>query len=182
MGMRRASQADLKVFRPLFAHSRRDGFLLMVSAAQIALIVWGALNFSALSVPWIVALFVALTFLSVTHHDVVTHSFIHTPFFSSRRLNSLYAVISSVFVMQPSTLMGLEHLAHHRHGNDAIDPATGTTKDATSTYRYGKNGDHEPFWRYSLMSPLREWADAHESYRTAVRSHARRQIGIAQPS
>jgi fatty acid desaturase len=169
--------ADGKKARPLFAHNRRDGILVAITGAQLALIAWGVMNFRGLSFAGLTFLFVACVVLSVTHFEVVVHYFIHTPYFSSKLLNSLYGAVASIPVMEPCALFGIAHMEHHRYGNDAKDPVSGTTRDSTSTYQYSDTG-HEPLWRYALLSPLREWTNVKEPYDIARHSHARQQIAI----
>lgn len=162
----------------IFAHSRLDALMLAATATQLALIVWGLANFPRLSLLELTFFFIAHVLLSVLHYDVVVHNFVHTPFFSSKLLNSLYGAIGSIIIVEPCTLMGIAHMAHHRYGNDAKNPLTGTTRDATSTYQFGADGSHEPLWGYALLSPLREWSEIRDSWRTALASRARPQIGI----
>ena len=164
--------------RPIFAYSRRDAILVALTAVQLGLIAWGVINFSELSLAGRVLFFPACVFLAVTHHEVIIHYFTHTPFFSSKLLNSLYSAVGSITVMEPVTLFGISHLEHHRYGNDAKDPVSGTTRDYTSTYQFGEAGNHEALWRYALLSPLREMTDIRDSYRSALASRARRQVGF----
>jgi fatty acid desaturase len=162
--------------RHLFAYSGLDALMVMITVLQLALIGWAAARFSHLTPVALGLFFVAHVLLTVTHYSVVIHSFIHTRFFSSEILNATYSLVGSIPVMTSVTLLGIEHLNHHRHVNDAKDPATGTTKDATSTFRFGEGGQHEAFWRYILLTPLRELWDTGGYYALGSKRNARGQI------
>ncbi len=160
----------------IFAYSRLDAFLVLVTGIQLALILWGLLNFSELSLAGLALFLLAHVLVSVTNYNTAAHNFVHSPFFVSRLLNDLYAALCGITVMLPFTLLRLYHMEHHQYGNDRKDPATGTTKDSTSTYLYGKDGDHEALWRYSFLSQLRDWAAIAATFKTARESKQRARI------
>jgi fatty acid desaturase len=81
----------------------------------------------------------------------VSHNFIHNPFFNSGWLNRLYGVLESFAIGMPHQLYHHYHLNHHAGDNDAKGP-DGTTRDWSSTFRYGKGDQPEAFWRYCLFS------------------------------
>jgi fatty acid desaturase len=144
----------------IFAHSNWDALLVLITFVQLSLIVWGAINFDHLSIAATAAFALAQVILAATQYDVVMHNFIHTRFFHSRMLNSAFAILCSLPVMSSFTETAMQHLVHHKHVNDPIDPATGTTRDPTSTYRFGTAGRHEPIWRYAFLAPLRDLVEA----------------------
>jgi fatty acid desaturase len=140
----------------LFAHSRLDALLVGLALAQGALLCYGALT--AGSLPWAATggLWLLCAFLVCTNYQCVAHNLIHNPFFSSRRLNSAFAVLNSPLIGAPQTLYRIHHLHHHRYNNDAPDPATGTTRDFTSTWRYGRPpGEEEGLLTYALFGYFR---------------------------
>src|SRR4051794_1617668 len=99
----------------LFAHSRLDGFLVLLALAQFGLLLYGVLTFG--SVPWGVSLAVGLltVFLVCTNFQCVAHNFLHNPFFTSTSLNRLFALFNSLLLGGPQTLYRLHHLHHHRY-------------------------------------------------------------------
>jgi len=117
----------------LFAHSRRDGLLVLLALAQFGLLLHGVLTIG--SVAWDVSLGTGLlsAFLICTNYMCIGHNFVHNAFFTNVRLNNAFAVLNSVLIGAPETLHRLHHWQHHRYNNDAQDPVTGTTKDYTST-------------------------------------------------
>ena len=160
------AQMMLALERPLasrsgiFAHSNWDALLVLITLVQLCLIVWGSANFDHFTTIEAVAFAAIQVILCATQYDVVMHNFIHTRFFRSRALNSIFAILCGLPVMNAFTDAAMQHLTHHKHVNDPIDPATGSTKDPTSTYRFGTEGRHEPLWRYALLAPLRDLAEA----------------------
>jgi fatty acid desaturase len=62
--------------------------------------------------------------------------------------------------MRSFTEEAMQHLNHHKHVNDPIDPIIGTTRDPASMYRFGIAGRHESIWRYMLLAPLRDLMEA----------------------
>jgi fatty acid desaturase len=143
--------------RRLFAHSSLDALHVSITLAQVGFVLYWATAFSSLHPAWI-ALFALVHIVGVnTHLQVMTHYFLHTPFFKSPVLNSIYGVFNSFIISTPQSFYWLIHMLHHRFGNDRRDPDDGTTKDPTSTYRYGKDGNHEAWWRYMLVGPIRSF-------------------------
>jgi fatty acid desaturase len=144
----------------IFAHSNWDASLVLITLLQLCLIVWGAINFDHLTMIEAAAFAAVQIILAATQYEIVMHNFIHTRFFGSRALNSGFAILCGLPVMNSFTEAAIQHLVHHKHVNDPIDPVTGTTRDPTSTYRFGTAGRHEPLWRYALLAPLRDLAEA----------------------
>jgi fatty acid desaturase len=142
--------------KKLFAHSRLDGLLVLLAFVQFGLLVYGVLSCG--SVTWGQSLGVGLlsAFLIATNYMCIGHNFVHNPFFTSRRLNMAFSAFNSLLVGAPVTLHRIHHMQHHKYNNDAPDPETGTTKDYTSTWRYGRPpGQEEGFLRYALLAHFR---------------------------
>jgi fatty acid desaturase len=140
----------------LFAHSRLDGLLVLLAVAGAAVLVHGVLSFGA--VPWSQSLImgVAAVFLMCTNFECIAHNFIHNPFFWSRHLNVAFGVFNSLPLGSPQTLYRIQHLHHHQYNNDAPDPATGTTRDLSSTWRHSaRPGREEGFLPYALLGYFR---------------------------
>ena len=159
-----------------FAHSKLDALLVLISLAQLSFVVWGAVNFNTFSAIDLAVFAGVGLVLTVTQYHVVMHNFIHARFFRSRMLNAAYSVICSLPIMSPFTEAAIQHLNHHKHVNDPVDPTTATTRDPASTYRFGKGGRHEPIWRYAILAPLRELMEAPEY--SGRRSKVRQQVRV----
>jgi fatty acid desaturase len=139
----------------LFAHSRLDALLVLLAFAQFGLLLYGVLTTGCVAWPVSLAAGLLSAFLICTNYMCIGHSFIHNPFFTNRRLNNVFAVFNSLLIGAPETLHRIHHWQHHRHNNDARDAATGTTKDYTSTWRYGSPPEEEGFLRYAVLAHFR---------------------------
>lgn len=85
----------------------------------------------------------------------------HTPWFKSNLLNSLYSALNSINIGFPQIYYHHEHLQHHRYVNDRQDEQ-GLTQDPTSTFAFGENDDHEKLLPYCFLGLFR--ADLVHSY------------------
>lgn len=79
---------------------------------------------------------------------VITHNFLHTPFFKSTLLNRIFSTMNSMNLGLPQILYKYHHLNHHRHNNSLEDPS--------STYLFGKNNQQEHWISYSAFSLFRD--------------------------
>jgi fatty acid desaturase len=105
---------------------------------------------------------------------VASHNFVHTPWFKSNLLNRCYMVLNSVNIGLPMAHYYQEHLKHHRYGNDRPDDL-GQTKDPTSTFACGTNGQHENLISYCALGLFR--TDLGESFREIARKGSGLQLG-----
>ncbi len=140
----------------IFAHSRLDSLLVLTALGQFAVLVYGVVSFG--SVPWGLSLFLGLVsvFLICTNFQCVAHNYIHNPFFTRKSWNLAFGMFNSLLVGGPQTLFRLHHMNHHKYNNDLPDPATGTTRDESSTWRHGdppKREEH--LLRYALLGYFR---------------------------
>jgi fatty acid desaturase len=137
--------------RPFFRHSSYDSVVALCGVAQAAFLFWTFLAFPSLSWWVIVPSFIIVAFSYCWNLQCISHNFIHNPFFSNVWLNRLFGVLESFNIGMPHQLYHHYHLNHHAGDNDAKGP-DGTTRDWSSTYRYGKGDQQEAFWRYCLFS------------------------------
>lgn len=141
---------------PVFAHTWKDGLLVLLALLSIGLVLFGASAFEELSWPWLVGLGTVIVFLNCTNYQCVAHNFLHNPFFRWEPLNALFSVVNSIALGMPQTLYKYHHLNHHQFNNDAQHPVKRTTDDRSSTYRYSQVGDREEhIVPYSFLGPLR---------------------------
>jgi fatty acid desaturase len=140
----------------LFAHSKKDVFLVALPLIEAPLHVYGTATFGQLSVLMTVSLGALLVFFICTNFQCTAHNFLHNPFFVSTRLNQIFSVFNTLVLGMPQSLYRLHHLHHHKYNNDEQDPKTGLTQDRTSTYRYARRlGQEEPILSYALLGVLR---------------------------
>lgn len=133
----------------LFAFSPADSILVLISVAHVGFIVVVSLNLHELSVANILLLGAASVYLTCLNYQCISHNSIHNPFFVSKKLNRCFGLFNSICMGSPSSYNHVEHLVHHKYNNDVRD-ANGKTKDNLSIFRYGRDHQPEPFWRYSL--------------------------------
>ena len=153
-----------------FAHSWKDGFLVLLTALSFSLLCFASLNFEQLSWPALVGLGGVIVFLNCTNYQCVAHNFLHNPFFRWSWLNNVYSVINSLVLGMPQTLYKYHHLNHHQFNNDVPDPESKTTADRSSTFRFARPaGREENILWYSLLGPFR--MDMKSLYATARQKH-----------
>ena len=139
---------------------------------QLAATTTWAVAFARLPLLWNVAVFVVLVYVFYFNPIVITHNFLHTPFFRRRAMNKAFAIVNSANLFLPQVLYKYHHLIHHQYANDPI--RNGTTLDPSSTYRYGRNGRQEGFFPYSALGLFRDGTS--HAYHEAVRHGQRRQF------
>jgi fatty acid desaturase len=136
---------------PFFRYSPYDALPALCGLANVALLFAAFLAYPVL--PWwaLVPTFLAVALAYCWNLQCISHNFIHNPYFTSPTLNRLFGVLESLCIGMPHMLYHHYHLNHHAGDNDAKGP-DGTTRDWSSTYRYGKGDQPEAFWRYCLFS------------------------------
>jgi fatty acid desaturase len=159
----------------VFAHDARDGVLVLLSLLTIAAYVTLALVWEMLPLPGALACGVAMIFLICTNYQCVAHNFLHNPFFVSRRLNTLFALVNSIPLGMSQTLYTFHHFNHHRFSNDYRDPETGRTRDRSSTFAHSRAPQtEEPLASYALVGVPR--TDLVSPYREAKAKNRHRHV------
>lgn len=85
----------------------------------------------------------------------ISHNFIHNAYFKSFTLNRLFSLLESITMGFSQTMYDYVHRQHHIGNNDRLNK-DGDTIDWISTYRHGKNGEHESALRYAFLSYFRD--------------------------
>ena len=157
----------------IWRYSKWDSVPFVMTAFQLVFnfwlaATWNTHNMKELTIFWIMGLF-----LFWYNGLVASHNFVHTPWFSKDLLNHLYSAINSVNLGAPFSHYRYQHLNHHCYVNDRKD-LEGRTKDGTSTFAYGKNGNHENPFTYSTLGLFRD--DFGESFREAKRRRELKQL------
>jgi fatty acid desaturase len=143
----------------IWKHTSCDAFLLTFSVAHFGATLWVAAFWEQVSTPERIGGFTLLVFMMGYNIIVVSHLFTHVRWFESPRLNGLVSMLNSVNIGQSVQAYEFTHVRnHHRFNNDAKN-AHGTTRDASSTYRDGKGGEHAPLLRYAFGGALSSLAD-----------------------
>ncbi|MEU0939593.1 fatty acid desaturase [Embleya sp. NPDC005971] len=143
----------------IWRNTPKDALLLGLSVAQFATTVWLAVRWDDASIPAQAGGTAALAVMTAYNIIVVSHLFAHVPWFTSDRLNAAVSVLNSANIGQSVQAYRLTHVRnHHRFNNDAPG-VDGTTRDTTSTYRGGKDGEHAPLLRYALGGALESLLD-----------------------
>jgi fatty acid desaturase len=129
-------------------YSRWDMILFFVALFQgTSLITW-AMFWSDLSVQLHAIIFIGELFLYYYNPIVITHNFLHTPFFKNSLCNHIFSTLNSMNLGLPQILYKYHHLNHHRHNNSLEDPS--------STYLFGKNNKQEHWLTYCAFSLFRD--------------------------
>ncbi|WP_431045583.1 fatty acid desaturase family protein [Streptomyces sp. P1-3] len=136
-----------------------DALLLAISVAQFVLTLWLAVGWAAGSHLVRVGGCAAVAAMTTYNIIVVSHLFTHAPWFTSNRLNALVSVLNSMNIGQSVQAYRLTHVRNHHRFNNDSKAEDGTTRDLSSTYRAGKDGEHAPLPRYAVGGALRSFAD-----------------------
>ncbi|AHH98881.1 fatty acid desaturase family protein [Kutzneria albida] len=136
-----------------------DGLLLAYSLVHFAALFWCAATWEQAGLVGRVAQVAVLAGMTAYNIIVVSHLFTHVPWFVSARLNAAVSALNSANIGQSVQAYELMHVRnHHRYNNDAPGD-TGTTRDLSSTYRDGENGEHAPLLRYAVGGALQSLRD-----------------------
>ncbi|GAA2080525.1 fatty acid desaturase family protein [Actinomadura alba] len=143
----------------IWRSSPLDAVLLGLSIAHFVATLVIAFQWDDLG-PWGRAgCFALLVGMMVYNIIVVSHLFTHQPWFRSSKLNGFVSILNSVNIAQSVQEYRISHVRnHHRYNNDRRGP-DGTTKDVTSTYRYGKGDDHANVFRYTVVGGVQTLVD-----------------------
>lgn len=134
----------------IWKNTPKDSILVALSLGQFGVTLTLAITWNTNSLPARVAGGALLTAMMTYNIIVISHLFTHVPWFVSNRLNVVMSLVNSVNIGQSVQAYQLTHVRnHHRFNNDRQGP-DGTTRDTSSTYRKGKNGQHQPLMAYAL--------------------------------
>ena len=142
------------MMRPLFRYTSRDAWPALSGVAILALHVVTSLFHNQWSFALQAVAFLGLAYSYWWNLQCISHNFIHNPFFNSRWHNRLYGVVLTLDIGVPQVIYHHYHMNHHAGDNDKKGP-DGTTRDWSSTYRYGFGDRPEAFWRYCLFGYFR---------------------------
>ena len=157
----------------IWRYSARDGILLLFIVGQfVATNIW--LYYAADMPIWLhVVLVLAMAYFHFYNTIVATHNLLHCPFFRAKSANKLMSFVNSANLFVPQSLYFAHHMVHHRFNNDRV--VGGVTRDPSSTFRYGKNGQHEAVWKYVALGIFRGTDFA---WREAVKMGMKRQVQL----
>ncbi|GGZ96483.1 fatty acid desaturase family protein [Streptomyces bluensis] len=155
----------------VFRHSPIDAVLVLFSITQFAVTISLATTDPTGLWPRLGS-FALVTFLVTYSVIIVSHLFVHKPWFVSPRLNAVMSLINSANIAQSVQAYHLSHVRnHHRYNNDRKG-ADGTTRDVSSTFRHSRDDGHAPLWRYlvfSLAGSVREFLGTFAALRRGCR-------------
>lgn len=135
----------------LWRYSAVDAILAGYSVVNLGLIVSSALLWDSTTLSLRLTLATVLVAMTLYNIIVVSHLFTHVHWFAHPWMNGIVSLVNSINIGQSVQAYELTHVRnHHRHNNDAPD-VNGETKDRSSTYRNGQDGDHVPLHRYALL-------------------------------
>lgn len=138
----------------IWRYTWRDSVPLSVTLFQFGLNFWLAATWESRTLLENLLFLPLCLFLFWYNGLVASHNFVHTPWFKLDLLNRCYMVLNSINIGLPQAHYHHEHLQHHRYGNDRPD-REGQTKDPTSTFAGGKDGQHEALIPYCFLGLFR---------------------------
>jgi fatty acid desaturase len=145
--------------RRLWRNSPADAILVGICSAQFA----GTIALATLTPDGLwprLGSAILVTAMMTYSLIVVSHLFVHQPWFADDRLNAVVSMVSSANISQSVQAYHLSHVRnHHRYNNDR--KRDGTTADLSSTFRYSLDDEHAPLWRYlaySLVDSIKDYA------------------------
>jgi fatty acid desaturase len=177
--------------------TRWDALLLGFSLVQFGTTLWLAFLWNGASLIDKCGAVMLVAIMMIYNIIVVSHLFTHVPWFEYPSLNSVTSMVNSVNICQSVQVYQFTHVRnHHRYNNDKKGPG-GSTRDVSSTFRRGENGEHAPVLSYvvtgvcdSLMSLGKEVLSARRLWRVgsdecgllavAARSAGRRRRELRQ--
>ncbi len=137
-----------------FRH-RADVILVLLLGLHLVLLVIGAVCPLTLGL-YCVPLFFLTIFLYLTTYKVISHNFIHNPFFVKDSWNQNFSCLLTLGIGLPQTLIKIYHENHHRFNSDMQDLFHHTTNDWSSLYRYSDIPKQtENFWSYTFKGIFR---------------------------
>jgi fatty acid desaturase len=143
----------------IWKHTRKDALLFGFSVAQLAVTVWFASQWDSHSALARAGGFVLVALMTAYNIIVVSHLFTHVPWFVSAKVNAATSLLNSVNIGQSVQAYHLTHVRnHHRFNNDAVGE-DGRTRDRSSTYKDGHDGEHTPLGRYIVTGALHSVVD-----------------------
>jgi len=135
----------------LWKYTPLDCAMLALSVAQFGLTFWVAAGWERWSYAGRACSFALLVLMMTYNIIVLSHLFTHAAWFNSPLLNGLVSALNSVNIGQSVQAYQLTHVRnHHRYNNDRKGP-DGRTKDASSTYQDGVDGEHAGLFRYAFV-------------------------------
>lgn len=138
----------------LLAQSWWDIVPVALGCAHLAFQIALFILFPALSWWVLIPLGLLYSYCIAWNIESVAHFFTHYDYFKAPWLNRLFSLIESLAIGFSQQFYKTVHRRHHI-GNSDRPNAEGQTRDWFSIYRYGKQGEPEPVWRYSLIGSLR---------------------------
>ncbi|MGZ3693889.1 MAG: fatty acid desaturase family protein [Bdellovibrionota bacterium] len=118
---------------------------------------------------------VVILYLYLVNYQCISHYHLHKAFFASAAGNQIFSLFNTLALGVPQTLYRVHHQFHHKGNNDRRNPATGTTVDFASSYRFSQDPNvEEGFWSFTLKSVFR--AEITPLYKEGVRQGQRAQI------
>lgn len=142
----------------IWRNTPKDAILLALSVAQLAVTLWLASQWDSSPILGKMGGTAALAVMMAYNVIVISHLFTHVPWFTNDRLNAIVSLLNSVNIGQSVQAYRLTHVRnHHRFNNDAKN-TEGITRDISSTYRRGKDGEHCPLLPYAVGGALESLA------------------------
>lgn len=169
MAVIRRVPGDQLKSKTVWRNSPLDAILVALSFAQFGVTILLAVAWDEAGLPERAGSFALLVFMMGYNIIILSHLFTHQPWFRPAFLNGAMSMLNSANIAQSVKAYELSHVRnHHRYNNDRPG-ADGTTKDSSSTYRDGRDGEHAGLLRYIGGGALSSMADLARSLFSVTR-------------
>ncbi|HBF29581.1 fatty acid desaturase [Rhizobium sp.] len=139
----------------IFAYSKWDIVPVLSAMAHLAFNIMLIVGFHTRPL-WLSAALGCLYAVSISWNiNSISHNFIHTPYFTSKRWNYAFSLLESVAIGFSQTYYHWVHMRHHSGNSDRPDE-NGNTVDMLSIYKHGTNGQPENVFSYTFLSFFRD--------------------------
>lgn len=159
----------------IWRYTWRDSIPFLMTLFQFVLSFWLAATWETRTLTQNLLFIPLCLFLFWYNGLVASHNFVHTPWFKSDFLNRCYMALNSINIGLPQSHYYHEHLLHHRYGNDRLD-RYGQTKDPTSLFACGENGQPEALVPYCALGLFR--TDLIGSFKDIARKGGAKQLSF----
>ncbi len=147
-------------------YSHKDLILVFIAFFQISFLLFWAQKFKDFNGVANLVSFLVSLLLFYFNPIVITHNFLHCPFFKNKNLNKLFSILNTMGTGIPVTLYKHHHLIHHKYNNSMNDPS--------STLLFGKNGNQEGWISYCGLSLFRDGVS--EAFKHTVKRNENTQL------
>ncbi len=153
----------------LWKTTRRDFLLFFFSIAHFFLTLLLAFTWEAMALPAKIGSAGLVALLIWYNAIVVTHVFMHVPWFTNEHFNRFVSLLNTINTGQSVQADFFLHVRNHHRFNNDQKRSDGTTGDVSSTYRRGTSGNHQAVLPYAIGGSLETLSDRAKDVKRSLR-------------